>query len=606
MVLGSFNLTRDGLFRNREVLDHFCWQENDAPQSHILRQWLSFLKEQYLSRLQNSHASALKNIVELLEKRCSSWLAAAGADEENSALLTSGYGGAGLDALAALWRHWHADAQPDWALAVSPFFDVAPMHGCLADDIARAFPGLRELTIVTDETVQSALCKRHFGSLQGRFFRIPSTLSATEEGDIKKRAAERRISVDDQKYQRKLHAKILLLQSAQGGLLYLGSANFTRNAWRGKNCELGVALRLAPGEDPRESILRHLYVENIDRFAELPKERPLAEGTDDEPDEFHSAYPSGIAHIVFYSDEDSQNARFRIEEHSGQNLNLNEYAVSWETCALSFDGNHSQWLPADVWKPLLAQGRFLSFRPRKQPGSDKELIFWLPFAFDGHIVNLGEALILPTSLDWLLLHQVGEKILVYGGPGFNEGENLDNDFDDDIGRQKNRVIAMQHALSLFARVEERFARLVQQILNRHTAEEREHMLTSHVLRPLEAYAVLLHQESHQNLTDSIFKLGELALFICKLIRESPEAVDSLLPLTHRLEALLNSFQQDKSDPLRRRYITFVLGSLKPYRRHDDDASPGSAAYSPRFPDTNSLDSSDQKRRSHSRPIRRRP
>ena len=55
LVLGSFNLTFTGLFRNREVFDYFCWGGNasdEVPRSdpRLLLEWTDFLKRFCLPR----------------------------------------------------------------------------------------------------------------------------------------------------------------------------------------------------------------------------------------------------------------------------------------------------------------------------------------------------------------------------------------------------------------------------------------------------------------------------------------------------------------------------------------------------------------------------
>ena len=568
LVLGSFNLTRDGLFHNREVLDHFCWTENEGAHPDLLQEWTSFVRGVYLSRLRDSTASALLAVVEELERRCKKLSTATEAAQEECALLTSGYAQSGLDALENLWRRWYGEEQPHSVLAVSPFFDTQPVKGCVADELSKRFPGLCALTIVTDETEQPALCQRHFGALNGAYYRIPASLEVAETQEIQRRAAERHAAIIDQVITRKLHAKILVLTGHQGGLVYLGSANFTRNAWLGKNCELGVAWRCGADATPQADILAHLHGEQKNRHAELPKERPLRAGMDDEPALWHDLYPRGIAHVVLRADAEVQQARFQIMPHVEYPLHLENYSIRWGHTLLNFIEHHSQWLPPDIWKPLLLQARYLEFRPHHQPDPIKPLIFWLPFAFAGAIVAQGEALVFQNSLDWLLLHQSDASVPGYGDLGFNEGETppaLWDDALDSINRTQNRVIAMQHTLTLFARVEERYRRLVRKALECPTEEARLHQLT-HSVRPLDAYTSLLHQELLQQPTDAAFKMGELALFLRGLageLREQGEhtlAATCLFSLLHRLDVLLADIPAEE-EALRQHYLIFVRRQL---------------------------------------------
>ena len=564
LVLGSFNLTRDGLFHNREVLEHFCWSEGQQAHLQILQQWTDFVRRVYLARLKDSTASVLHIIVEELERRCEKYSASRVHTSEEYALLSSGYGQSGLNTLEALWRQWYGDDQPHTALAVSPFFDLRPVKGCVADDFVTRFPGLRALTIVTDETEQPALCQRHFSSLQGTFHRIPTTLDANEVQEIQKRAAERHTSVIDQFITRKLHAKILVLAGHGGGIVYLGSANFTRNAWLGKNCELGIAWRMPAGVNLQADILKHLHAEPKNRYSNLPKERPLRDGKDDEPSLWHDLYPKGIAHVVLRADDAMQQARFQFIPHVEYPLQLEKYSIHWGNTHLRINGQYGQWLPPATWKHLLLQTRSLEVRPQHQPEPDKPVSFWLPFAFDGTLIAQGEALVFQSSQDWLELHQSDATVPDYGDQGFNEGETPSDAFDavfDDIDRTQNRVISMQRTLTLFSGVEDRYRRIVRKALEIPEAEIRLQQLTRDT-RPLAAYISLLQCELLHQPTDTTFTMGELALYLCRLTNEIQEqgeyalAEACIIPLLRRLDALLAGIPAGE-DALRRHYLTFV-------------------------------------------------
>lgn len=572
LVLGSFNLTPDGLFHNREVLEHFCWDKSNVAYPKILRQWTDFVHDMYLSRLRDSTASALRAITEELERHCAALPAANIEEEEECVLLTSGYGQSGMDALEILWRRWYGEIQPQKVLAVSPFFDANPAGGCVADELGKRFPGLRTLTVITDETEQSALCQRHFGRFKGALYCIPATLDAQERQEIQKRAAERHTSIVDQEITRKLHAKILALNGPKGGLVYIGSANFTRNAWLGKNCELGAVWRLPADTQPFQTDLwAHLHAEQKNRYRTLPVEQPLKTHAEDEEGSilWHGLYPKGIAHVVLCADEAVQQARFQIIPHAEESLHLENYSLYWGDVLLNFIELQSQWLPHDRWKSLLLRARYLKIQPHCQPEQDNILIFWLPFAFNGSIVAQSEALVFQSALEWLLLHQSDASVPGYGEQGFNEEEppGLSDNAFEDIDRAQNRVIAMQYSLTLFAGVEERYRRLVHNTLKCPTKEARLHQLTRDV-RPLYAYIALLQQEMQQQPTDAEFKMGELALFLRRLAGELQEkgehslARECLLPLLRYVDGLLVAVPAE-NEALRRLYLDFVRKQLAP-------------------------------------------
>lgn len=73
LAVGSFNLTFGGLFRNREVIESWCWRSTDSPDLHLLFEWIDFLKQHYLSKAHASSASALSDAFETIEKRVLNW-----------------------------------------------------------------------------------------------------------------------------------------------------------------------------------------------------------------------------------------------------------------------------------------------------------------------------------------------------------------------------------------------------------------------------------------------------------------------------------------------------------------------------------------------------
>ena len=105
LVVGSFNLTFSGLFRNREVFESWSWDSPQSPDIHLLFEWIELLKSHYLTETQASSASSLAAVLAKLEARTANWNQ---PGETISHFLISGYDGQkGIDALAARWKEWY-------------------------------------------------------------------------------------------------------------------------------------------------------------------------------------------------------------------------------------------------------------------------------------------------------------------------------------------------------------------------------------------------------------------------------------------------------------------------------------------------------------------
>ena len=143
LAVGSFNLTFSGLFSNREVIESWNWDTADSPDTHLLFEWIDFLKKQYLTEAQESSASALSAALATIDKRTTSWLRPA---ESLKNLLTSGYENSrGIDALVTQWDKWFSNQGPNRLFVVSPFFDEAPQSNSIAAQMFQRFPLLSDI-----------------------------------------------------------------------------------------------------------------------------------------------------------------------------------------------------------------------------------------------------------------------------------------------------------------------------------------------------------------------------------------------------------------------------------------------------------------------------
>lgn len=561
LAVGSFNLTFSGLFRNREVIESWCWRFADSPDTHLLFEWIDFLKQHYLTESQESSASALGAALLTIEKRTSGWQK---PTEPTNHFLASGYGNEnGIDALVAQWNRWFPDQGPNHLFVVSPFFDEAPQGNSIAAKLVERFPLLSDIEVVTDESAFNNLSQMHFGPVAKRnratLHLIPESLSDSERQRIERQAAGK---TKDLVISRPLHAKILILSSEGGiGLAYLGSANFSLKAWLGANREFGLVWRVDDAPSLRNGVLSALSVSPEDRFNELPPlppEKPPKADEESVPDD--SLFPDFIDHIVLEPIDGVSQLGFRI---NGSDISrLAEYDVQWADLKLKFVDGRSQIIRLDDFRNVLLGGRTIEFKPC----SDATKSFWFPFQYAGELVAEREALMHSSSWDWLNFYLNPD----YEG-GDEEPESLPKSGSlllapppaspIDVDRDANCVIAMQRYLSLFSRIETTFETRLTSVLKLEDMVAREHALKTQVLDPLAGLAALLQGEPFKRPEDRLFKLGELKLLLSSLSRRAPAALHGTFAqyLSHLVTAMIPSQGRDllSSD-----YIRFVSDTDK--------------------------------------------
>ena len=564
LVVGSFNLTYTGLFRNREVLQDWTWQSAESADTHILIEWMAFLRQHYLTEAQASSRSALAAALATLDARVNAWGTPTFRPDAHSHLLASGYGErSGLELLVERWNAWFPNQAPTSLTAVSPFFDENPAPHCFADQISSRFPTLSRLEIVTDSANQANLSQAHFGKhfaqAQSALRLIPGTISADERARIERRGGN---STKDLMLERALHAKVLLLATADGaGIAYLGSANFSRKAWLGDNRELGFIERIDNVPALREVVLRALSVEPGNHFNELPDlppESPPKPDTEEIVED--SLFPGFIDFVVLAPLPDSDCCEFTV--HGTQLERIVEYDIHWADLRLNFADGVSQDIPIGQFRNTLLGGRTLEFRHRQK--ADRS--FWFPFQYAGEIIADRQALMHTSSWDWLAF---------YLNPnGADEGEDPESTqwLDGrsgvapavamlDVDREANCVIAMQRYLSLFSSVEGSFERRLAESAKVDDPSARQRAIRSQVIEPLSGLATLLQREPVQQLADRLFKLGELGLFVESLVLQTPatERIE-FAELVAEVRSALDAAKG--SDALASDYHAFVVSQLR--------------------------------------------
>lgn len=556
LAVGSFNLTFSGLFRNREVFESWCWRSAESPDTHLLLEWIDFLKRHYLSEAQASSESALDAALKTLEMRTSGWNLPA---DPRSHFLASGYGQQqGIDALVAHWHEWYPGQSLDRLFVVSPFFDEIPQPRSLATELRFKFPGLSDIEIVTDESVLPNLSQAHFGPPTDRgkstLRLIPEALPEQERQRIERQSGGK---TKDLVMVRPLHAKVMILSRGEGpGLAYLGSANFSRKAWLGANRELGLVWRIESAKTLRDNILAALSATSPDRFPELPPLPPeKLPKADEESVEDDSQFPGFIDYIVLMPIEGDGRLAFRV--HGNDLSRLDDYEIRWTDLTLNFSEGRSQEILLKEFRNALLGGRTIEFRPLKESCGP----FWFPFQYAGELIAEREALMHASSWDWLAFYlnpdaadgdEDPEKL-----PGMGSGtpDPLPKS-PIDVDRDANSVIAMQRYLTLFSRVEGAFESRLRAVSEIEDAVAREQAVRVQVVDPLAGLANLVEREPARQPEDRLFKLGELRLLVWALSKVSaPSERPCFEPLITRLDGAMKAVPGN--DQMFSEYLHFV-------------------------------------------------
>lgn len=559
LVIGSFNLTRTGLFENREVFVDFLWNDNQTAELNILSEFSKLLRVGYEQWAQPAAAGARLAIADTLDARLSLWQVDAVPGKYS--LLHSGYGQFGKqNGLQSLTRLWHSisDTAPKKILVVSPFFDRSDT--CIADELVKAIGVPTDMHIVTDEANILKLGKLHYGAgkkgQQRKLSLIPALISKRERERISHANDGARLG--DLHINRTLHAKILVLCSGSNHLVYTGSANFTLKAWNGDNQELGVAsIEVGNANILIDQILSAIGAINAEyeRLGDFPEH---IDEVDDEEYVEQPAYPDFIKGILLRDDPGGSGLVFGF--NTAEVARLLDYSIHWGRVHLLIDGANSQVIPREQAYMPLQGGRNLSFSPRSTP--DKAYL--LPFVHDAELTRQQDLLLFPSAEDWMryYINPVGPSGLVEGE--YMPGESVrttNEDSESTVDRDANAVVSMQRYLNLFSAVENSFNQRAIDIANTAfvNAAARTKECEQRLAEPLRIYARLLEQEYRRKpcpITEQVylFRLGELVLLCSTLTDSLPE----LVSLTRELAAGITA--PNVSTPMDT-YIDFVRGRL---------------------------------------------
>ncbi|MDN7856294.1 hypothetical protein [Burkholderia cepacia] len=553
LVIGSMNLTRSGLFANREVFDTFRWTDKETEDRGVLAEFARILRSGYAPFDSAPLAAALTEIGRRLER----WRDL--PDTGQAVLIHQGYDARhGLAALAEQWTVIYGyRASPERIIVVSPFFDSTPEGRVLVDDMRETFPQLTQLDVITDEAVSEYLSQRHFrGFASTRLSLIPKSISGQERTRIEQ--ANQPIDTTDHAIERKLHAKIVILARGDDALVYLGSGNFTRKAWHGGNRELGVARPSRGNVDSLlKSLCRSLSVDESDRFHALPATQPAAIAPSDDDYVSLPHYPDFVQGIELRTSETSDHMVFVVKTPANQVDRLSLYNVTWGAVDLRFHDGLSQPLDRGLLARCLLGGRNLRFSLRDNPS----LHHYLPFRHSTELFAHREHYVFPTAEDWMYHHLYPDQPLDRDPDEYIPGDSPAVEDDPAVlaaaTRDQNPVIRMQGYLNLFSRIEKEFGKRAKSCAETTVSELAERW-EREIASPLVTFAEVIAHESKAapTSTDTTFKLGELALLASRLA----SIHNAGKPLLDRLRAMLPA---DDSDRVVSAYLRFCHSQIQP-------------------------------------------
>lgn len=537
LLLGSMNLTASGIFSNREAFLAFRWSRDETEDLALLADFTRLVASEYSGSFDSP---ALRAILMILNDRTAAWTRPAKPGELGPRLIASGFSERppGLDQLLQIFVEKFPDrVTPDTMLVVAPFFDKSTDVEPLIDVIEKRLGRIDRKELVTAEDALETIAQRHLGCAgQRKVWSIPVEVVGDEKEQI--RAANESAQVEHLKIDRALHAKLLILVAGGRALIYLGSANFSRNAWMGRNHELGVAWwHDGNPEALWQALKKGLGCALGDRFAELPAQVAARSDTSDPEDVPLPAHYPDFVQRAELAPTDGGRFRFKLGFDAACAGAFSDYRVEWGGLELNFDSGASQDISEDEARIRLFSGRNLLFIWRAAP----TISYPLPFRHAAALFDARFEFVHPTPEDWMA-HCLGRDRKGGGGLGGEEhlpGDDPPQPDRPEDGRADNPVVRMQLYLSDFALVEKTF--------ESRAAQASPERWNDVVGKPLTTFARVL-ERSAPSRTELSFQIGELLLLARRL--KGPDAerrmlIDALakaLPKVGADEAGLASYQ----------------------------------------------------------------
>lgn len=544
LILGSANFTESGLFKNREVLEYFQWSKEKTKHINILQEWIDFLELYSFNQPNTKQESRFSLFYKKLKNCCEQIKPKQSISSKNNEyfLIHSGYNSNGLEKLKQICKN--INIEPTTLYLVSPFFDTNSNKN-ICNDFKKSFNTLKEIHICTDtnEKKELTICKNHFDDItktNQNFYLISPKINGNEYDHIKNINES---TVKQENIKRNLHAKILILSNGKKEICYIGSANFTQNAWLGKNNELGIVEMVNKPQELWQEILTGLYAEknNKDRvtFSSSPEnEDDIDEKRNFFPDfiDYIELKPKGTTDQNWIDNNDILNFILHInKEKLTKDKSIEHYRVTWKDAEIKFKLKNncliSKEIKNDTWTNLLLNDSCTLCFKRKN--NDNE--YYIPFNYDKQILAQPELIEQKSSYDILL-----------SMAGYTK-TNDDNTSEDNTareGKQKythdeqkeirnaNPIIEMQQYLKLFGEVENT---ICDRIKNKKTPEA--------IINELEKISELAraiyqeYQPENKNEEATLFKLGEIYYFIKIQDKFTPHSKQTLKKIKKLIEQI---------------------------------------------------------------------
>lgn len=478
LMLGSFNLTVAGFNRNRESFIQLEWTRNNLKNIHILDDFLELIKRYYLSN-NTEGFKHLHDIINSVELKSGGWKKRYKGEPKKGDcfLLYSGYKGmqkeSGLEELKRIWNDYISERPAGRMLVVSPFFDQDAEKKILLEEFVKENV-VKRTTVLQFVSARNNKEKCPFSELFYNKLKQTcpnlNTYLCTVRVDNENKEWEEICKINDHQqtgrnvrnevFDRPLHAKILVLsdQSGQNSIIYTGSANFTKNAWLGKNQELGLILieRDHSFDEIVKQVTQMLSAKKTTfNHLEFSPTTPLAE--DDIQIEAH--YPSFAESIMLERLED-EFVCFKMKIRSEKtDFLLNDYRMQWGDQTLKWKRDNATTYQSckianeDAVKAIIT-ARNIKFIWL----NDETVCYYLPYLYTDTIMENRLKCICPNSDFWIQYNLLGLKSLmgkVWDMTQPEEHAEEDELFhlDSSVLREKNPTINMQRFISFLPRLE---------------------------------------------------------------------------------------------------------------------------------------------------------
>ncbi|MDO9022918.1 MAG: hypothetical protein Q8S73_11075 [Deltaproteobacteria bacterium] len=290
LVVGSANLTTNGYRHNREVVVALSANPKSPEESALLLEALEPLPT-LLSRWWGDDA---QRALALAQDRLRSWVGKPSPKvkaERDAAFL---WGGGPEPLWQQFARHWPQGERIRRIRIVSPFWSEATSDGPLP----RLLSALRAREAQLDKATVTLICAASpdtastwqpalpisYGTFDFRTLGVSVEAIAARPTVDKEEGGSEEVPVE-----RRLHAKVLVIDGVRTSLAYLGSANFSLPGWgfipaAESNIEAGLAMWRASGSDPFKDLIPPTHGTAVPLIGDgHARIRPAAETEDDAP-----------------------------------------------------------------------------------------------------------------------------------------------------------------------------------------------------------------------------------------------------------------------------------------------------------------------------------